>query len=304
MDNKYYEDNWADDEFFNVIEDVMIVQLEKESNIMFQGASRIPKTRLFNTREGIKHLQRNYVYVPNKDRYVANHANDSLSKLHLIDGERIPSHGALYNMYQKKLISFNKQKGVPKLLKQTSAGDIYEVTCLELLGSKVDSSKGYFTVSKTGVISKCNVVTEMYSQGFGQPNMVVDQNSIESEVLSSHFLTAFYGLQFCVDKMHCWTIKADEDNCKVELGCNREQIKSLLYARQEPLTKTGRLSPILHLVASHNRRMKKGTEINSVDVKSYLRGQQTIDIGSTRFTVCPPPLLGNNLTENSLRYFD
>lgn len=304
MNTEYYEDNWQEDEFFNIIEDVMIAQLEDIKNITFQGAKRIPKTRLFDTRSGITNIKRNYVYVPNKDREVLTHESKSSSKLLLVDNETIPLIGTMYNFPQRKIVSFERQNGMPKLLTKVGSGDVYDVTCLDVMDGSIDSSKGYFSISKSGVISKCNVITEMYGGGFGNRNTVVNQNDIEPDVLDSYFLTGFYGIQFYIDKAHCWTIRADESNCKVELGCNREQIKSLLYAREEPLTKTGRLSPILHLVSSHNRRIKNGIDIKSTEIKSYLRGQQIIDIGGTKFTVCPPKKLGIQLTENSLRYFD
>jgi len=51
---------------------------------------------------------------------------------------------------------------------------------------------------------------------------------------------------------------------KAHLGCMREEIKSLLYARDLPMTSTGRKKPILHLVAAHKRRIKEGTDIDIV----------------------------------------
>lgn len=304
MSYSYYEDNWSSDEFFNIIEDVMIIQLEKEKNITYQGQSRIPKGRLYNTREGISRIANSYAYVANKDREFLTPVNNKLGAITLVGDEKIPNSGVVYNYATKSLLSIKKQSGTPRFLRKSASGDIYEVACFNLNDNGVDSTKGFFAASDKGIISSCKLVFEGSPSTIGGANTVLDQDIIEGDVTSSYFISGFFGLQFLIDKQHCWTVKADEGKCKVEISCNREQIKSLLYARHEPLTKTGRLSPILHLVSSHNRRMKRGIEISSVDVKSYLRGQQTIDIGGTRFTVCPPPVIGNQLTENSLRYFD
>lgn len=51
-----------------------------------------------------------------------------------------------------------------------------------------------------------------------------------------------------------WKIAADEGCGKASLGCTADEVKSLLYARQLPMTATGRKRPILHLVAAHRRR--------------------------------------------------
>lgn len=80
----------------------------------------------------------------------------------------------------------------------------------------------------------------------------------------------------------------------------REEIKSLLYARTLPMTATGRKRPVLHLVEAHKRRMRNGTD---VDITSYLRGTQKIEMGGTLFTVKAPVVKKPELSENSMRYY-
>ena len=81
----------------------------------------------------------------------------------------------------------------------------------------------------------------------------------------------------------------------------KEEIKSLLYARSLPMTDTGRKRPILHLVEAHTRRLRNGTDIN---IDTFLRGTQIIDMYGTRFTVRPPEVLRPVVSENSQRYFE
>lgn len=92
-------------------------------------------------------------------------------------------------------------------------------------------------------------------------------------------------LQAQADRRFCWEIAADEGFAKASLGCTAEEVKSLLYARQLPVTATGRKRPILHLVAAHRRRMKEGID---VDIKPFLRGVAEVTMDGTRFKVRAP----------------
>lgn len=81
----------------------------------------------------------------------------------------------------------------------------------------------------------------------------------------------------------------------------QEEVKSLLYARSLPMSATGRKRPILHLVEAHKRRMRSGID---VDIASFLRGQQTVEIGGTAFKVNPPARLQAEVSKPSrARYF-
>jgi hypothetical protein len=92
-------------------------------------------------------------------------------------------------------------------------------------------------------------------------------------------------LQAQADRRFCWEIAADEGFAKASLGCTAEEVKSLLYARELPVTATGRKRPILHLVAAHRRRMKEGID---VDIKPFLRGVAEVTMDGTRFKVRAP----------------
>ncbi len=96
-------------------------------------------------------------------------------------------------------------------------------------------------------------------------------------------------LQAEADRRFCWQIEAKEKHAHAFLGCQSEQVKSLLYARSLPLTATGRKRPILHLVEAHRRRLRNGTD---VDVSDFLRGVPEIEMGGTLFRVHAPASLG------------
>jgi len=124
---------------------------------------------------------------------------------------------------------------------------------------------------------------------------------IEEKLLEETGVWASVTLQMLADRRHCWTITANEQTARAHLGCMREEVKSLLYARSLPMSETGRKRPILHLVESHKRRMRNGID---VDVTAFLRGQQTVEIGGTSFSVNPPRTLQPRVSLNSqLKYY-
>jgi len=99
---------------------------------------------------------------------------------------------------------------------------------------------------------------------------------------------AAQALQCEADRRFCWQIEAKEKLARAFLGCQPEQVKSLLYARSLPLSATGRRRPILHLVEAHRRRLKNGTEI---DITEFLRGVSEVEMGGTLFRVHAPVTL-------------
>lgn len=99
-------------------------------------------------------------------------------------------------------------------------------------------------------------------------------------------------IQITDDARHLWSITAHNDISKVTVGAHAESVKSLLYARELPMTKTGRKRPILHIVHAHRRRMAAGTD---VDVRDFLRGTREIVMDNTKYTVSAPDVLVEDL---------
>jgi len=92
-------------------------------------------------------------------------------------------------------------------------------------------------------------------------------------------------LQFWQDRRYLWNVQAIEHDAKCTFGVYEEQIKSLLYARESPLTGTGRRRPILHWVKSHRKRIKSGVD---VDIEKYLRGITEFVMDGTLFKITRP----------------
>jgi len=99
------------------------------------------------------------------------------------------------------------------------------------------------------------------------------------------------------DKKHLWNVTAmellmsknetriDDLYAKVTFGVYEEHIKSLLYARDMPLTSAGRKRPILHWVSAHKRRLERGVEI---DISKHLRGVTSLSMGGINFEITNP----------------
>lgn len=92
-------------------------------------------------------------------------------------------------------------------------------------------------------------------------------------------------LFFWCDRVNMVNVVAEEAGAKACFGIYESQIKSLLYARQLPMTATGRKRPILHWVKAHQRRLKEGIDIN---VKKHLRGESEIIMNGTKFRIVYP----------------
>lgn len=108
-----------------------------------------------------------------------------------------------------------------------------------------------------------------------------DDDAFRNDVAIASFSLGFYS-----DRKNFWNVTTTEDNNKnVHFGVYEEQIQSLFYARNLPMTATGRKRPILHWVAAHKRRVKQGTP---VDVKKHMRGITAFEMNGTSFEITQP----------------
>jgi hypothetical protein len=103
------------------------------------------------------------------------------------------------------------------------------------------------------------------------------------------FLTAL-AVSAEADSKNLWHVRAFERDGgfltgNIRFGVYGEHIKSLFFARDLPLTETGRKRPILHWVSAHKRRLQSGKDI---DIDKYLRGSRILTIGGTEFIITKP----------------
>jgi hypothetical protein len=105
------------------------------------------------------------------------------------------------------------------------------------------------------------------------------------------------GFTLWADRKHLWNVtamecildsgvtRADPLNARVTFGVYPEHVKSLLYARDMPMTEAGRRRPILHWVSAHKRRIERGVD---VDITKHLRGVTALSMGGINFEITNP----------------
>jgi hypothetical protein len=87
-----------------------------------------------------------------------------------------------------------------------------------------------------------------------------------------------------------WNVEVSEPirsnmSAKLRFGVDSEWVKSLFFARETPLTVTGRKKPILHWVKQHKRRIK---ERKKIDIPKHLRGITEVKLGELTFNITQP----------------
>ena len=87
------------------------------------------------------------------------------------------------------------------------------------------------------------------------------------------------------DRRHTWLVTTEDTDGMVNFGVYEDEVKSLFYSRDIPITEKGRKKPILHWVKAHTRRLANGTEIN---IKEHLRGINEFTMGDMCFKITQP----------------
>jgi hypothetical protein len=147
-------------------------------------------------------------------------------------------------------------------------------------GTKVSLHTYYLGMRPDGVTSPC------YDLRKGQLN-----DSIAASCLRGIAWEATRCINALDESRFLWRVETSEsvigDTIKtpLSLGVDSEHIKSLFYARQAPLSDSGRKRPILHWVEAHQRRVKSGVD---VDISRHLRGITQFDMDGLSFRITSP----------------
>lgn len=168
-------------------------------------------------------------------------------------------------------------------------GRDYKMTFFNFTNKVIRGVNSYFTVLKNGqIIPFDQQISNIRGYFPGQQQGMIRKSEYDFENIEQVAYIASFAMQFYADKKNTWSITARESGAEICIGCSEDEIKSLLYARDLPLTATGRKRPILHLVNSHHRRLKNGTDI---DISDYLRGINAVTIKNTEFIITPSDVL-------------
>jgi len=297
------EDYWKDEEFEDTVAAALIACFETGVK---KNRGAAPSDRLNDSRIAVMRAEGPYIAsnsriieARNDGNWYFDLANDPLPMKGLY---AFRPDGLVAKDNPNSYLCANYVRQVESLGKywhKRKSGTLYEMLQLSAEGDGIAGERRFFTVTRQGEVVACNQMIPN-NRGY-QPGAPVTMVEIEEKLLEETGVWASVTLQMLADRRHCWTITANEQTARAHLGCMREEVKSLLYARSLPMSETGRKRPILHLVESHKRRMRNGID---VDVTAFLRGQQTVEIGGTSFSVNPPRTLQPRVSLNSqLKYY-
>lgn len=108
--------------------------------------------------------------------------------------------------------------------------------------------------------------------------------------VASATMLASLAVNLYCDQRHLWRVQTAEKVLRsattpLTVGVSEEHVKSLFYARELPVTETGRKRPILHWVRAHQRRLREGIDI---DVTRHLRGTEAFPMGGFDWRIVNP----------------
>lgn len=282
------EDFWLTEEFEDSIARGLIASFESR---IARSDGAHPLDRL--SEADLQQVRARGLYIPGKSRVVVG-ADDGLGFDRKIDP--LPTQASILLPWDERrpgfyhgycsIFGMQLLPKFPRGVFRLGAGDPFQLTCVTPGESEhIQGQKVYFSVEKSGRVV---VAERRWLEGGDHqagPRREVRWARDAPELASGLLKTAPLMLQFAADERHCWRIEAIERDASVRIGCQREEVKSLLYARDTPLTATGRKRPILHLVSAHRRRVRDGIEI---DIDRFLRGTREVEMHGTLFRVHPP----------------
>lgn len=296
-------DFWGSDDFEDTVATALIACYETKFK---KNRGAPPSDRLNEDRIAL--IRSKGPYIASSSRVLMREVTDNANWCFDLTNDPLPISGlcgypTAGSDFEKNgsYLNINYVRQVSELGKywhKVKSGVLYEILAMEAHNDGVHGERRFFTVTKTGEVVACNQNIATI-RGY-IPGEKVPTASHDAEFLRATSACASVVLQTLADKRFCWSISAYEKGARAHLGCMKEEVKSLLYARSLPMTATGRKRPILHLVESHKRRLRNGTDI---DVTQFLRGQQTVEIGGTVFKVNPPDTLRFDVSMPSRKHY-
>lgn len=240
-------------------------------------------------------------YVPGKARIVLadgfDTRNDPMPTFGTVLFPHDEKNGPKFYEGYCKLITLRQLTSFPKGIFRRGPGLPYEaVWIFPTNEGKVEGERGFFSLDRDGKPHAAERVHQDGNQMWRRTE--IRQFEHDPSKKAEYENAGLYITQLIADERHTWRIEAIEKQARIRIGCEREEVKSLLYARDLPLTASGRKRPVLHLVHSHRRRMKSGVDVK---IDEFLRGTREVEMDGTKFKVHPPLRYDENRFERNLK---
>lgn len=303
MENEY----WEKEEFEDLVARSLIGLYENKIK-KHRGSA---KHKRFNI-EKLKYLRKIGCYFSSHDRIVCVDRMDNefgtLKEIQTIDmiNDGRPDYAVLSSTpnimdntdddsmeKDSYLINYflHRIKNLPKGVKCDADGRKYEIIQTWNRNNYIEGHCSHVVITSKGEIYPTYWFRPNYDPITGKcpiEKVCADTCSTEDEkkrCQSPETGTASMIIQFWQDRRFLWNVTASENIAKSTFSVYPEQIKSLFYAREMPMTETGRKRPILHWVAAHHRRLKNGID---VDIEKHLRGINEFVYQGTKFIITRP----------------
>lgn len=287
MDNRNY---WEKEEFEDLVSKSLISMYETKIQ---KSCLKVPKF-IKPTDEDIRHLRNFGSYFAPEDRY------SSLNRIDLVnDGlpkeacwaydptgtyEGQPKEDLLEGEYFRlNYIKLINNVPLSILDKNGLRCNVKENKVYKVLAFSCTQNKGFHLMKSYVYVNTEGLSFDTYARSPKGKLITLAHGGLGEEISDIGWVNATVG--FYQDRRYLWNVTANEGIAKATFGVYPEQIKSLFYAREMPMTETGRKRPILHWVAAHNRRIKSGID---VDIDTHLRGINEFVYQGTKFTITRP----------------
>jgi hypothetical protein len=291
QDESNYSPYWETEEFEDLVARGLIAMYESKIKI---NKRSLPATRL--SEDLLRRVRQIGCYFPSNDRVIYSPQTDDgrASRVQEIDpiSDGRPNvclwSNNADNLWEKNYLQTFYMEAIrelPKPFKSDYPGKIYRVAALSF-NEQVTGVCDYVTINSKGQVRSVYRPVQYHDPVTGRHMNIKDLPQSDTDHAEDCItIWAAATLQIYQDRRYLWNVCAKEGVAKATFAVHPEQIKSLFYARDLPMTETGRKRPILHWVSSHQRRMKSGTD---VDIEKYLRGTHEFVYNNTKFEITNP----------------
>jgi hypothetical protein len=220
---------------------------------------------------------------------------------HAIDDKDVKNSDSMRKNCYLEITFLENIPGLPNPIKSFHSGKAYRTTKIWMRDNHLEGVNQFNVINNEGKIYGTYWTREIHCPISGKitkehvsPETV---QNLEERKNCEDFTTldAYAAITSYQDRKYLWNVQANEGIAKAKFGVYPEEIKSLFYARELPMTETGRKRPILHWVKAHQRRMKLGIEI---DIEKHLRGINEFVYQGTKFIITRPIKIAKIKSDN------
>lgn len=206
-------------------------------------------------------------------------------------GYQVPDENSMRHGSYLEICYMEKIPEFPKPFRCDFSGKRYRLVKMWMKNNFIEGAATYVVIDHAGNVYEAYRFRNDYNSFTGLSKIqkvLMSENPEQKESQSCEniiTIEASATIQAWQDRRYLWNVVANEGIAKATFSVYPEQIKSLFYARDLPMTETGRKRPILHWVSAHLRRIKKGIDI---DIEKHLRGCNEFVYQGTNFKITNP----------------